>query len=77
MSPIPSRVAPWQSATANRSERIANLDHAIPVTFNRVKNSTNIQDANAHKGTLTKMLATLQELQPDHPHLDKYNPGTL
>ena len=77
MSPIPSRVAPWQSATAYRSERIANLDHAIPVTFNRVKNSTNIQDAKAYARTLNKMLATLQELQPEHPHLNKYNPANI
>lgn len=76
MANIPSRQPTWASNARTTGERIANLNLAIPTTFYRLRNtlanSNDILEVQELKDTLTRMLDTLADLSPGHPHLNTY-----
>lgn len=77
MANVPSRQPTWASNARATGERIANLNLAIPTTFYRLRNTltggSDALEAQDLKSTLTRMLTTLAELSPEHPHLNTYN----
>lgn len=81
MANIPTRQPTWASNARTTGERIANLNLAIPTAFYRLRNTLaggrDALEAQELKDTLTRMLSTLAELSPEHPHLNIYSLNKL